>query len=176
MSKIVDKNEINNLLKNTANGDVDSAKKLYELMRPPIFSHIYKRVRSKQIAEDLLHNVFLNLLKRVKNTMFFINGFGYIFRMTDREINHYLKTKYKSVVVDVEMDYIKSDFDLEEDFDFKYLFNVLTAEEKSYIKLKAEGYTLDEISEKQNVSKSTVKRRINEIIEKLRRSIKWTKN
>ena len=163
------KKYINGLLKRMHNGDTDAANELYDLLKGPLTSHINKQIHDKYVTEDILHDVFLILLKKVKGNLLFFNGFGYIFKIAQRKIYHYYKKQKKeNIVDDDELDNLSSNKDLQEELEFKILFNTLTDEEKEFITLKAHGYQLKEIAEKKNVSLSTVKRRLNDIITKLK--------
>lgn len=164
------KNHINELMKRMHGGNTNAADELYEIMKIPLSAHIYKRTKNKNAVEDILHDVFLILLKKVKSNIIFINAFGYIFKITEREINHYFKKlKKNNFISDDELKELPNKKDLEEELEFKILFNILTEEEKEYISLKANGFKLQEIAEKKNVSLSTIKRKLNSIISKLKR-------
>ena len=169
LKKQLNKTIINALLKRMHKGDVKAADELYELMRVPLISHIYKQIHDMNVAQDILHDVFLILLHKVRDNIFFFNGFGYIYKITQNEINHYYKNIPKDIVVDNEdLEKIKSDKDLEEELEYKVLFNSLSNEDKEYVILRAKGYQLNEIAEIKNVSLSTVKRKINRIFLTLR--------
>lgn len=170
-NKLVDKKQINELLKEMHFGNTDAANRLYELMKIPLSSHIYKQTKNKNAVEDILQDVFVILLKKVKTNFIFFNGFGYIFKITQREIYHYFKKLNKMQnFSDDELKNIPNKKDLEEELEFKLIFNSLNDDEKDYISLKAHGYQLEEIAIKKDVSISTVKRKLNDIILKLKRS------
>lgn len=165
------KEYINALLKRMHNNDIDAANELYETIKLPLTSHIYKQIHDRDVTEDILHDVFLILLKRVKKTIFFFNGFGYIFKIAQREIQHYYKKlkNNNNDIDDSEIENIPGKKDLQEELEFKILFNSLSKEEKEYVSLRAHGFTLVEIADKMQVSLSTVKRKFNTIIIKLKR-------
>lgn len=157
--KYIDKNYINELSRNIANGDIESGSELYNIMKYPLIKHIKGFGIKQQDVEDILQDIFLTYLKKLRRKIYFENCFGLIFKIADRQIYKYFKSK-KDNKNKIYNDYNSVDENNEINYGISLILLKLTDRQKKILILRAKLYTEKEIAEKLKISISTVRREL----------------
>lgn len=158
----IDKEYINQLSKKITWGDEDSGRQLYEIMKYPLMKHIKSYIIPLEDIEDILQDVFLIYLKKLKKEIKYDNCFGLLYKITDRLIYKYHK-RIKKENMELEIQSENIDGGAEFDLNISYILLKLTERQKEILKLRAQSYTEMEIAKKMNISCSTVRRELYEI-------------
>src|SRR5690606_31429974 len=62
--KVIENQEYRNLLEQIAKGDTTSFAKLYDIFWPGLLQHISTKITNVQVAEDIVHDLFISLWNR----------------------------------------------------------------------------------------------------------------
>lgn len=158
----IDKEYINELSKKIGDGDENSGKQLYEIMKYPLMKHIKSYSIPLEDIEDILQDVFLIYLKKLRKEIKYVNCFGLLYKITDRLIYKYYK-RIKKEYMKREIQINSIDVNYEFDLNISFILLKLTERQKQILKLRAHSYTEKEIAKKMNISFSTVRRELDEI-------------
>jgi RNA polymerase sigma-70 factor (ECF subfamily) len=167
-----------------AGGDETAFSEIFYHYIARIHPFIKKMTRSEEIAEDIVQDVFVSLWKNRVNMREVENYQSYIFTMATNKTYNYLKAKAKEVKGMKEVILKENDFtnntqeiiDLHESQALiNHLVEQLPPQKKLIYKLtREEGLSHDEIAQKLNISKNTVKNHLIETLKFLRENLKHT--
>lgn len=167
------------LIRRCQNGEKEAFNELISIYYPYVFKFLLKLTGSKEKTEDITQDTFIKMIRNIDK-----------FNFKDASFRTYIITVAKNTYID----YIRKnsselqEFDIDTFGDVYYdesLYNKLSYDEvlrcidklpilqKEVVRLKyLEGYTLNEIAERQNTKVKTVKSRLFEARKKLRSIIK----
>ncbi|MBU4360949.1 RNA polymerase sigma factor [Patescibacteria group bacterium] len=92
MNKKINKLKLAILVKKVRQGDDEAFGKIYDEYIKKIYNFIFFKTPSKEIAEDLTHEVFIGLLEYLKKTEHLINELqGLIYKIARNKIADYYK-------------------------------------------------------------------------------------
>ncbi len=166
------------LLKRIVNEDEQAFSELYDLFAPDLTKHIVSKVTNLQVAEDILHDLFLSLWRNRQNLLEIESLPAYLYSSCRYLIlAHYRKEMKKGYSVDLNnLDVLDESISLEDRIHYRYVIDVVSNEienlpEKcrNVFKLsRIEYLTNKEIAERMAISESTVEKHINKAISRLR--------
>ena len=146
-----------------------------------IHPFIRKMVRSEEVAEEIVQDVFVSLWNRREKLVEIDHYAAYIFTIATNKTFNYLKSKAREEKHLKELAAIKKDItnntletiDLHESNQLiNKLVNQLTPQRKLIYKLtREEGLSHDEIAQRLNISKNTVKNHLVETLRFLRENL-----
>lgn len=90
---------LNFLIERVAEGDRPALKTLYNLISPRLFAILLRMVRRREVAEDLLQDVFVTIWKKAPS--FDVtrgNAYAWLFSMTRRKAIDRLRLSYREVL------------------------------------------------------------------------------
>ena len=169
------------VLKQCQNGKKDAFNELITFYYPFVFKFLLKITSKDAIAEDLVQETFLKLIKNIDK--YNIKGKAkfstYLITIARNCYLDYLK-KYNKEFQDIDTLEFSNNTSLEYDYFKKENYhevlkeiNKLPKEQREVIKLKyLEGYTLNEIAKIQNTTSNTIKSRLFESRKKLKDKLK----
>ena len=167
MKNIIDKNEINNLVKLIGTGDKIAFEVLYKKMYKIIYGFLYRYELKPTDIEDIISSTFLTVIEKSKNKLIYKNCFSWILTIAKYKLYNFNR-KFKKLVFDDDIvDKHSASYDLDK-ISLKFEIDKLSKPKKQiiylvyYLKLPYK-----DISKILNISISTLKRRINDIIQYL---------
>jgi len=154
-----------NLLRNLIKGDTDVFEEIYRKYNKKIYAFSLKYLKSKEDAEGVVQDVFLNLWQNCEklrkdsnlNAWFFTVTFNAIrkkFRSLSRQKNH-LK-EYETRIVDYSDDLSKVEYNDLLDKTNHLIKKLPHRQKEVFLMHKEKEYTVSEIAGKLNISKKTV--------------------
>ncbi|RKD90898.1 RNA polymerase sigma-70 factor [Mangrovibacterium diazotrophicum] len=172
-----------NLLESLAKGDRQAYNLLYLMYAPKVEVFVEKLVKNKETAEDITHNVFLQVWEK-KDIISKVNSFNqYVFKMARNSVfdlfdHNLIKMRYKKSIES------KGSFSVlrtesEEEIHTKDLsmlidltINRMPPKRKIvFLMSRKEGLSHKEIAEKLNISTRTVENHLAQAREEIRRVI-----
>ena len=169
------------VLKQCQNGNKQAFNELITFYYPFLFKFLLKITNKNDVAEDLVQETFLKLIKNIDK--FSIKGKAkfstYLITIAKNCYLDHLKKHNKelqNVNINEVSNNISSEYDYFKNEDYNTLLkeiNRLPKLQREVIKLKyLEGYTLDEIAKIQNTNSNTIKSRLFESRKKLKDKLK----
>jgi len=166
-------NIIRETLNNISNGNIDALGELYDLMVKRVFNYALLILRNKELAEDVTHDVFLQVHNQITRVAKATNPAGYIMVMTrNRAYNVTRVERRKETSFDE-----KQEASTDEQLDDKVMFETALAKlsavrrEAIYLHLIC-GYTFKEAAAITNAPVVTIKWRYGKAIEQLKEYFK----
>lgn len=170
--------EFRPLLERIVKGDERAFSELYDLFSTDLTRHILSKISDEQVAEDILHDLFLSLWRN-RHTMLEIESLpAYLYSSCRYLIlAHYRQELKRANPVDVEeLDLLDETVSLEERLHYRYIIDIVSNEIENLpdkcreiFKLSRSEYlTNREIAERMDISESTVEKHINKAIRRLR--------
>ena len=161
--------EIHKLLKRMAGGDINALGELYEILSFRVFNYARTILKNKESAEDVTHDVFLQIHKQSGRIADMANPEGYITVMTRHHAYNLIKRSKRAAVSLDEALKIGERPRVDDALIFEEAFNVLPTEQREALHLHLIcGYTHKEISAILNVPLVTVKWRYGKAIRRLK--------
>lgn len=166
------------LMQKVKNSDHKAFHELYNVLWKPLYVRIYAILRNRQISEDILQEVWIDLWQRrkeIKNE----NIEAYLFRAVRfKAYNHYRNTKTRKTVLQnllATRENIRSN-NVEDSLNLKETTRTLMKSidalppkcKKVFELSRFEGLKNGEISQKLNISKSTVENHISNALKVLK--------
>ncbi|GAA4802522.1 RNA polymerase sigma-70 factor [Olivibacter ginsenosidimutans] len=152
------------------NGDSRAFKELYETMKHRVYTYAYRFFRSKELAEEIVQDVFMQIWKYRERIDPEKNIEAYIFQIARNHIYNKLKqiAHHERYVGHVFYHYANSDNGVEDLLNYKELQEIyeeavrkLPARRQLIFRLsRTEFLSHDEIAEQLCISKNTVKDQI----------------
>lgn|GEM_PF-870298 len=162
--------ELRDLLNTIAQGDIDALGALYEEVSHQLFNYIRTIIPCRETAEDILHDVFLQINANAARISTAKEPMAYIMRIARNHAYNILKREKKiatgSAVDDLSND-VFSQLDLKLDFEQAYNSLPQNQREAVYLRLYC-GFTHNEIAEIQRAPVVTVKWRYRQAVTKLK--------
>lgn len=150
---------------------------LYERYKRPLLVYALKKIGEEEVAEDVVHDVFVKLWVNRDNIEMKGLFVGYIFKaVRNRIIDHIARTVHsrqylESLEVFSEQLDSSADYKMrEESFwqNIEQLLNKYSAHARTIVRLRMEGYNNHEIAEHLNVSEKTVRNQQSAILKYLK--------
>lgn len=146
---------------------------LYAKSYKNVLKYVVCNCSNAEDVNDIIQNIYLELLKKIKEGIEFNNGSAYVMGITKNKVNEYYRFNYKfkfmslfSKKDDLNIfDNIPDDFDLQEEYiekeDIKFIWNFLKNKKVIIFKIFYLYYYIDmsikDISKELNISESNVK-------------------
>jgi RNA polymerase sigma-70 factor (ECF subfamily) len=165
-----------------SSGDEIAFKLFFQKNQPRLFTYIYKVVKSREIAEELVLDIFLKIWSAKEILSEVENVDAFLYRMAVNKSLDFLRTaareKRIQQLLHHHMQYEQataaSNHDLKEyNQHVTHCLQMLTQQQQLVLNLsREEGLTHEQIADKLNLSKSTVKNHIVTALKKMRGFIK----
>lgn len=163
-------------------GDQIAFTEVYDRYLKVLYAIAYNRLRNTQTAEDVVHDVLVSLWKN-RDSAEIENLSAYLATATKYMIFHKIKRlqKFSSEAFDSEhLDLVMDNEDLEDRIHYKRLLEMVNEEVEKLPKKcrlifkysREEHLSNKEISEKLDISTSTVENQINTALSRLRKKVK----
>lgn len=169
MKKLNGKNE-SRLVKAVRNSDEKAFQILFQNYAETIYAFLYTRIRSEELARDLVQDVFTRFWTHRHTLNPDLGCRAYLYRIADRLlIDHYRKQGSRNTY-QREMEHQDSNVpDLELQITLQdTIHNLPETLRQVFILSRYEGYTYQEIAEICEVSIKTVEKRMSEVLKILR--------
>lgn len=172
-------NTNSDLISGLKNGDHDSFQKLFEYYSTPLFNFAYGYLKSKEVTEDVVQEVFFKIWSNRKNIKTDTSFQSYLFTIALNAVRKYfnklsLQNEFKHHVI---INFSKNQSDFDKSFDYQFLLDKLDELIKQmpekrrevFIKKKYEEKTLKEIAEELTITTKTVEFHITEAMKYLKK-------
>lgn len=166
------------LLKEIAKGNERAFSDLYDLFSEPLTKHILTKIANIEVAEDILHDLFLSLWRNRVNMIEIESLPAYLYSSCRYLIiAHYRKELKNQNPLDLEgLDVLDDSISLEDRLHYRYVIDMVTNEIENLpdkcrqvFKLSRNEYLSNkEIALELGISESTVEKHINKAISRLR--------
>ena len=164
---------INEILSNITKGDINALGALYDLMAERIFNYAHMLLRNKEFAEDVTHDVFLQIHKQAFRVAKAPNPKGYIMVMTRNRAYNITRIERRKSVSLYEIPETSVNEQLDDRIMFEAALSKLPTVQREVIYLHLIcGYTHKETSAIVNAPVVTIKWRYGKAIEKLKEYMK----
>ncbi|SKB39929.1 RNA polymerase sigma-70 factor, ECF subfamily [Sphingobacterium nematocida] len=168
-----------NILLQVADGDEKAFSKLYDIFYPELTKHVLRKIKDQNIAEDILHDLFLSLWKNRKHITEIESIPAYLYSAVRYLIlAQYRQQKTRELpVFDLEeIDMIQDDVPIEDRLYYRYILDEVQREIenlpekcKEVFKLsRVHHLSIKQIAEEMSISESTAKKHINKAINHLK--------
>ena len=174
--------DLQKLLALVAEGNEIAFSELYEIFSADLIRHTLAKVSTIQIAEDIVHDLFLALWRNRSNLTGIVSLPAYLYSSCRYLIlAHYRQELKRMNSVDIEeLDVLDESVPLEDRLHYRYLIDMVSNEVenlpekcKQVFKLSRDQYLNNkEIAHQLNISESTVEKHINKAISRLRKITK----
>ena len=161
--------DIHELISDLADGDMNALEELYDMISLRIFNYARSITKNKEMAEDITHDVYLQIYKQAAHIAEISNPTAYIMAVTRNHSYNLLKRSNK-ITVSLDDALEISDASLPYDsLIFKDAFLSLPPNQRETVHLHLIcGYTLKDIAKLQKVPLVTVKWRYGKALSRLR--------
>lgn len=167
------------LLLQISKGEERAFSELYDIFYPELTRHVLSKIRDQNIAEDILHDLFLSLWKNRNNILEIESIPAYLYSAVRYLIlAQYRRQKIQELSLNSleELDIIQEDAPIEDRLYYRYILDEVQREIenlpekcKEVFKLSRENYlSIKQIAEELSISESTVKKHINKALNNLR--------
>lgn len=164
--------DIRDLITDMAAGDINALGRLYDIMSVRIFNYARMITQSRELAEDVTHDVFLQLYKKADRIAGVSDQIAYIMVMTRNYSYNQLKRERQAAA---SLEDVAEVSDYSSPFDhllFEDIFACLPASQREavYLHLLC-GFPHKDIARIQNVPLVTVKWRYGKALARMRENI-----
>lgn len=172
-------NTDSDLISGLKNGDHYSFQKIFEYYSTPLFKFAFGYLKSKEIAEDVVQEVFLKIWNNRKNIKTNTSFQSYLFTIALNTVRKYfnklsLQNEFKHHIL---IDISKNQIDFDKNSDFQSLLDKLDdlinrmpeKRREVFIKKKYEEKSLKEIAEELTITTKTVEYHITEAMKYLKK-------
>ena len=164
MGKLIDKKEINYLVKEIGSGNEVAFELLYNKMKKVIYYFLINENAKKDAIEDVIASTFLIVIQKSKNKMVYKNCFSWILTIAKYQLINYNKKQDKVSFDDERIERFGTISNLNS-LSFKHEIEKFDKESQQIIYFAFyEKLTYCEISKILHISVSTIKRRRNDIL------------
>ncbi|MBL7761698.1 MAG: RNA polymerase sigma-70 factor [Sediminibacterium sp.] len=158
----------NTLFRQVSEGNETAFRLVFEQYKAPFYTAAFKMIRSAELAEDIVQEVFISFWKKRELVALAENPEAYLFKM----LHNVIYTQFRKLAQERELKQTLSDVDaaLEEDsvealllekenrILFETVIGQLPAQQQMVYRLaKQEGLSREEIAEKLHISPNTVR-------------------
>ena len=171
------------LIQSVIEGDEKAFEKLFYLYKDKLYTFCIKLTKSEDIAEEIVHDVFLKIWKNRSNINIDLSFNAYLFKITQNFALDFLEEITKETRA-------KKELLLSLDRSYNHIENYVLNEEYQALVEKAidrlppqkriiftlsrnDGLSYDEIAEKLNLSRNTVKNHIIEALKIIKKFIQF---
>lgn len=179
MKREYDNVEFRDVLIQVADGDEKAFSKLYDMFYPELTRHVLRKIKDQNIAEDILHDLFLSLWKNRAHITEIESIPAYLYSSVRYLIlaqYRLQKTKELPAFDLEEIDIIQDEVPIEDRLYYRYILDEVQREIenlpekcKEVFKMSREQHrSIREIAEEMSISESTVKKHINKAINHLK--------
>lgn len=105
----IEKKETEFLLRKIATGDNDAFRSFYDRYYLQIYRFASYFVKSSQIVEEIVSDVFCTIWQYRKKIIEIDNFEGYLYTITKNKALYYLKNDHKAILTDVDLDTISDE-------------------------------------------------------------------
>jgi len=139
---------IKDLIKKVSQGDNSALEQLYDLTYHKVFVIIFRIVKDRAVAEDLVHDTYIRIWNKADMYIPLFNDERWILRVGRNLAYDYLRKLKTATDYESEQIYMNSlkPFDITE-FNESEILSDLSDEEKTAIMYKVAGYKQKEISD-----------------------------
>ncbi len=165
---------LDKLIRKFVNGDTSAFEELYRQTRKSVYYVALSILRDRALAEDVMQNTYLNILKNISKYQLGTNASAWIFRIARNEALNLKKSRSRELCVDErENDGIFGTYQQDE---YGALIDlarrILTEDEFMIVMLvTASGYKRREIAKMLDSPTSTITWKYNEALAKMRKSL-----
>lgn len=166
--------EVDRLLKNIAQGDIDSLEKLYNEMKRPIYYYALHISQDPDIAEDVMQDTFVSLIQNCKSFVEKGGGRAWLLTIAKNKTLDVLKKKRSCALDDCQTEEVRCCMDdgIESQESVQSLLSILKEKERNIVTLRVfVGLTLTQISKDLNMPTGSVFWLYNNAMKKLKKSI-----
>jgi len=164
MKKLMDKKEINHLVKEIGLGNEVAFESLYNKMKNIIYYFLLRENADKDTIEDVIASTFLVVIQKSKEKIIYKNCFSWILTIAKYQLMNYNKKQTKITFDDEKINQYGTILNIN-NISFKQEIEKLDKESQQILYLNFyEKLTYYEISRILHISVSTVKRRRNDIL------------
>lgn len=166
------------LLERIVKGDERAFSSLYDLFSEDLTRHILSKIKDAQVAEDILHDLFLSLWRNRHNMLEIESLPAYLYSSCRYLIIAYYREEMKrSNPMELEdLDLLDETVPLEERLHYRYIIDIVSNEIENLpdkcrevFKLSRTEYLSNkEIAQRLDISESTVEKHIIKAIKRLR--------
>lgn len=167
------------LISGLKKGDHDSFQKLFEYYSTPLFKFAFGYLKSKEVAEDVVQEVFFKIWSNRKKIKTDTSFQSYLFTIALNAVRKYfnklsLQNEFKHHII-IDFDKNQSDFDKNSDYQsllykLDELINMMPEKRREvFIKKKFEEKSLKEIAEELTITTKTVEYHITEAMKYLKK-------
>lgn len=159
--------------------DHDSFQKLFEYYSNPLYKFALGYLKSKEVAEDLVQEVFIKIWNNRKNIKTNTSFQSYLFAIALNSVRKYFnklsqQNEFKHQIL---IDFSKNQSDFDKNTDYQYLLDRLDElinqmpekRREVFIKKKYEEKSLKEIAEELSITTKTVEYHITEAMKYLKK-------
>lgn len=162
---------LNELLKNVFKGNKEACGEFYEKFLNDIYSFVLYKVKIHEVAEDIVQDTFLKIIKKDFKKIIFTNPTAYAFEMAKNLCKDYFKKneryeKYITNLIITRTNAVYYDF-----YSFEISDGFTHIEDELVILRYGWGYTVKEISQRIKISTRSLTRIYNTIKEKVLKNI-----
>ncbi|WP_149524628.1 RNA polymerase sigma factor [Sphingobacterium hotanense] len=174
-----DSHSYNQLLEAISHGNERAFSIFYDLFATELTRHIFSKVNDQEVAEDILHDLFLSLWKNKSRLTEIISVPAYLYSSCRYLIIAYSRKKYSKPTLQLDissLDILDEDVPLEDRLYYRYTLDLIEKEIENLPEKCREVFKLSrseflsnrEIAQKLQISESTVEKHINKAIKRLR--------
>lgn len=171
------------LFRQVSEGDENAFRLVFEQYKAPFYTAAYKMVRSAELAEDIVQEVFITFWNKRELVAQADNPEAYLFKM----LHNAIYTQFRKLVQERQLKQALTDEDMESEEDsvealllekenrnlFETLIGQLPAQQQMVYRLaKQEGLSREEIAEKLQISPNTVRNHLASAVEFIRNYFK----
>lgn len=166
------------LLEEISEGNERAFAELYDVFSADLIRHIVSKVDDTQVAEDILHDLFLSLWRNRENMREIESLPAYLYSSCRYLIiAHYRQVLKHPDLLDLnELDVLDESISLEDRMHYRFVIDMISTEVENLpekcrevFKLSREDYLSNkEIASRLAISESTVEKHINKAIRRLR--------
>lgn len=177
--KKIENQDYTQVLQQIAHGDKIAFSKLYDLFWSDMLNHLLTKVNDIQVAEDIIHDIFISLWKKKELIIEIESVPAYLFSAARYKVFTYYRKKQlenNENLADLNHDIVDSSQPIEDRLYYRYMLDIVDKEIenlpekcKEVFKLSRFSYLSNkEIALRLAISESTVENHINKAIRKLR--------
>ena len=161
--------DINMLMANLANGDMNCLKELYDMLSLRIFNYARSITKNKETAEDITHDVFLQINKQAARIAEISDPVAYIMTIARNHTYNLLKRNNRISASSDDLLELRDESAPYDQILFEEAFSELPENQRETIHLHLIcGYSLKDTAKIQNTPLVTVKWRYKKALSKLR--------
>ena len=168
--------DIRTLISDLAKGDINALAELYDMLSLRIFNYARTITKNKELAEDITHDVFLQINKEAARIAKISNPAAYIMIITRNRSYNLIKRENRVTSLSDDTLEVSDDSSPYDNLLFEEAFSNLPVNQRETVHLHLIcGYALKDIAKIQNIPLVTVKWRYGKALAKLRAYFKQDK-